>query len=645
MKECPEDTLPDENNICKLIDKKKCYLYNDYLLNINYKDLESNNFDNLINRYIVGFEDTDFHVDYYESDNYTITIYKTMYCLKELKMTSTIIDFGECYEKIQNYYNLEGKNLIILISDFFKEKKLIDTLFYFYNPETGEELPIDVVCSEEKFIVEKSLNYYPEINIEQAKFFEEQNINIFNSSDIFYNDLCISFDSPKKKDVPLRERLLIFFPNVTLCEGSCKESGVNLTSMKAICECKLNELLNEAKDATKLVGLDFTGVIESISIDVVKCYKTLFQYKNFTNCYGCFFSIFLILMQTICVIIIGKISMIKIKKTTFLVIKDYCNLLNSPKALKYPPKKKIQKNSNSINFKYISNSQNASNLKSSKLRLKNTSKTLLYKNNKKIINTKKKIEKLNSKKSKLINSSMLQLNDEINIKEYLSTSLKDLDYDELIVRENQSYWRMLLDKLVSNQKFFDLFYNNNWIIPRPIRIIFLIVMIDLYFLVNALFYNEEYITNLYYSDEEETFFSFVPRSLNRIIYTSLASSVLDFIISLLFPSENKIKKILIRKKKDIKEMKHKVLILMKNIINNYWIFIIISYILTVFSLYYISCFNNVYPYLKVEWIKSSIFIFTIVQLFIIIECFLFSFLRFIGVKCKNEKIFRISNYF
>ena len=645
LKECPEDTLPDEDNICKLIDKNKCYLYSDYLLNINYKDLESNNFDNLINRYIVGFEDTDYHVDFYESDNYTITIYKTMYCLKELKMSSTIIDFGECYEKIQNYYNLEGKSLIILISDFFKDKKLIDTLFYFYHPETGEELPIDEVCSEEKLIVEKSLNYYPEINIEQAKFFEEQNINIFNSSDVFYNDLCIFFESPNKKDVPLKERILIFFPNVTLCEENCKESGVNLTSMKAICECKLKELLNEAKDATKLVGLDFSGVIESLSIDVVKCYKTLFQYKYFTNCYGGFFSILLILIQTVCVIIIGKISMIKIKKTTFSLIENYCNLLNSPKALKYPPKKKIRKKSDSFNFKYNSNTQNDSKLKNSKLSLKNTSKSLLFGNNRKIININKNTKKLTSEKSKSINSSMLPLNDEISIKAYLSTSLNDLDYDELIVRENRSYWRMLLDKLVSNQKIIDLFYNNNWVIPRPIRLIFLIVMVDLYFLVNALFYNEEYITDLYYSDEEETFFSFVPRSLNRIIYTSFASSVLDFIISLLFPSENKIKKILIRKKNDIKEMKHKVLISMKNIINNYWIFIIISYILTVFSWYYISCFNNVYPYLKIEWIKSSIFIFTIVQLFIIIECLLFAFLRFISLKCKNEKIYRISNYF
>ena len=118
---------------------------------------------------------------------------------------------------------------------------------------------------------------------------------------------------------------------------------------------------------------------------------------------------------------------------------------------------------------------------------------------------------------------------------------------------------------------------------------------------------------LYYLDKEECFLDFVPRSLNRIIYTSVASTILDFIISLLFPPENKIKRILIRKKNNIKEMKNKVLISIKNIINNYWIFFGISYLLTIISWYYISCFNNVYPYLKIEWIKSSVFILIVMQ--------------------------------
>ena len=652
FKECPEDTIPDENNICKLKDKKKCYLYSDSFLNVYYNDLESNNFNAFIKRYIIGFEDTDFHVDFYQSQNYTITIYKEMYCLKELEMNTTIIDFGECYDKIQKNYNLEGKNLIILISDFFKDKKLISTLFYFFHPETGEKLSMDEICNEEKFVIEKSLNYYPEINISQAKFFGDQNIDIFNSSDVFYNDLCFFFESPNGKDVPLKERLLIFYPNITLCDDSCNNAGVNLTSNKAICECKLKELLYEAQDATKLVGLDFANLIDSLSLDVVKCYKTLFQIKYLAQCYGGFISIILIIAQTICVIIAGKISMYKIRKTTFTLVSNYSSLLHSQKSLKYPPKKNPKTSKQLITINFGSKSKSDIKYRNSQNSSKSTSKSqkkLLFDNKTislfKINNKKSTKSVLGLKEKKKLNTSILPLNNEINVKEYLTTSMNDLDYDELIIRENRSFWRMFVDKLILNQKLVDLFANNNWIIPKSIKVIFLIVMIDLYFVVNALFYNEEYIRDLYYSDEEETFFSFVPRSLNRIIYTTLSSSVLDFIISLLFPTENKIKKILIRKKDNIKEMKNKVFISMKNIINNYWIFIIISYIIAIFSWYYISCFNNVYPYLKIEWIKSSIFIFIDVQIIIFLGCFLFALLRFISIKSKNERLFRISNYF
>ena len=204
---------------------------------------------------------------------------------------------------------------------------------------------------------------------------------------------------------------------------------------------------------------------------------------------------------------------------------------------------------------------------------------------------------------------------------------------------------MFIDRLIVNQMIIDLFYNKNWIIPKTIKVIFFIVMIDLYMVVNALFYNEEYIRDLYYLDKEETLFSFVPRSLNRIIYTTISSSILDFIISLLFPTENKIKKIIKRKRNNINEMRNKVIMSIKNIIDNYWIFILISYLITIFCWYYISCFNNAYPYLKIEWIKSSIFILTVLQIISILGCFLFAFLRYISIKFKSEKIYRISNYF
>ena len=657
LKECPDDTNEDENNVCQIKNKKICYLYSDSLLNVNFYSLLSNNFDILIKKYINGFNDTDFHVDFYKSNYYTVTIYKTIYCLKELEMVTSVIDFGICYKAIQKHYDLEERSLIILIADFYDNKELLNTNFYFFHPDSGKILSIEEVCLENQFIIEKSLKYYQELDVEQAKFFEDQDINIFNSSDVFYNDLCYYFESPNGKDVPIKERLKLYYPNITFCEDGCKNIGVNLTSMKAICECKLKDLLSGTKDASRLFGYDFAELFESISIDVIRCYKTLFQINYITRCYGGFFVLILIIAQTIFVVIVKKISIPRLKIIILFIFDNYSNLIKSASALKSPPKKKSKnfKTSQFFNFSENSNSQNDTKYKLSQ---KSVIKSHLNCENEKIkfsifnegqnlkkynlkqIKNKKKYSKLKPKNS-ITNFQKMK---DINLIEYLKTSIDDLDYEEAIAREKRKLYKMFLDKLIVKQMIVDLFYNKNWIIPRSIKFIFFILRIDLYIVVNALFYSEEYITELFYSEEKEKFFSFVPRSLNRIIYTSIVSNVLDFIISLLFPSENKIKKILIRKRNNLKEMKIKIFIAIKNIINNYWIFIITSYALTIISLYYVSCFNNAYPYLKYEWIKSSIFIIILIQIFSIIGCFLYAFFRFLSIKCKSQKLFRFSTY-
>ena len=67
---------------------------------------------------------------------------------------------------------------------------------------------------------------------------------MFNLSSDFYTDICFYYDSPIKKDISLKDRIKIFFPNITLCENGCSIKGINATSMRAECDCKINNLLN-----------------------------------------------------------------------------------------------------------------------------------------------------------------------------------------------------------------------------------------------------------------------------------------------------------------------------------------------------------------------------------------------------------------
>ena len=166
--------------------------------------------------------------------------------------------------------------------------------------------------------------------------------------------------------------------------------------------------------------------------------------------------------------------------------------------------------------------------------------------------------------------------------------------------------------------------------------------IELYFVINALFYNEEYLSELFNSNEPEHFFSFVPRRLSQFFYTSVVSIIISFLIGLFSIEEEKIKRIFIRFNKDDSKIKIELISTLKIIKKRFIIFIFFSLFLSIISFVYICCFNIVYPYIRIEWIKSSIFIFIVMQIINFLFTFLECCIRYIAIKCNSEKLFRIS---
>ncbi len=84
---------------------------------------------------------------------------------------------------------------------------------------------------------------------------------------------------------------------------------------------------------------------------------------------------------------------------------------------------------------------------------------------------------------------------------------------------------------------------------------------------------------------------------------------------------------------------------LKSIIKKIRILMIINFIIVIFSWYYISCLNNVYPHIKNEWILSSSLIIIITQILPFIISFCETCIRFISINCQSEKLFKISLLF
>jgi len=219
--------------------------------------------------------------------------------------------------------------------------------------------------------------------------------------------------------------------------------------------------------------------------------------------------------------------------------------------------------------------------------------------------------------------------------------LDDLDFDEALDKDKRKFFEIFINKVQEQHMIIRIFFNYDKIRPRSIKLLLFIFIINLYFVANALMYNEEYISELYNSSEEESFFEFLNNSLPRLLSISTIGIIMSYLIELYFMNEKNLKKIFLRNLKNM-EIKVKVLLFIKKMKKNYIYFIIVSFILSIAFWYYIFCFNNVYPNTSLNWIKSSLFIIVLIQLISFIYIFLWSFMRIVSLTFRSEWFYKIS---
>ena len=230
------------------------------------------------------------------------------------------------------------------------------------------------------------------------------------------------------------------------------------------------------------------------------------------------------------------------------------------------------------------------------------------------------------------------------MEEYLKPNLDEMEYDDAIKLDKREFCEKNEEKLKEKQIIMYTFYNKENLTPKSIKIILLLLNIDLHFVINGLFFNEEYISQLFNSEQEETFFSFFPRSISNFFYAILVSFIIGIIIDCIIIEEKKIKRIFSREKDDTLQLKYEISNTVKSIRTRYTVFIFLCIFISIFSWYYVSCFNNTYPGVKIEWIKSSITIIIIRQILSIFMVLFQAILRTLSFYYTSEKLFKIKQF-
>ena len=701
FKECPNNTNDDTDFICKDIDLNKCFLTENEYTAIK-ENTTLNEIEELVINYVNEFNYTDSHVSLYKNGDYTITIYINSKCIFELELGIPEIDFGLCYEKVKEYYGIINRELIIVIIDKIespKERKVIK--YGMFSPITGKLLDSDTICEEDKITFTESIEdklLDAKMNLQVLQELVNEGIDVFNLSSPFYNDVCFEYNS--KKDIALKDRILEYFPNITLCEEGCELIGINMTTITTICECFYSETKKEDALKNKVLEQAPVGgigeIISSSNIYVMKCIGLILKIDTLKKAYGAYIILGFILIEIICTIVYCVKDINLIYKYLYEISNKYVNYLETNlgnnKNVLINKQDKLFLDINDINSKlpkiYVKNKTNDNKIVEAKLLIRQialSKKDIIQRDkilnnneiknmdeiniiNKNIKYNNNKIFGLNKEEKIFYNYNMYNKDDFSNssnrdfkikakkdlfkdanddndiadsIENYLETQYEDMEFDDAIRKDHRTFCECYKEKIMDNQIIINIFCSYEPIRPRSIKIIFLILQIDLYFFINGLFYNEDYISNIYHL-EKDTIFTMAERFLENLIYAALAGIITNYIIEFFFIEETKVKKIFKLNKDNILEFKIQINKIFKSIKRRYVFFIIISYLISLITLVHISCFNIVYNHTMVEWLIFSLIIILSMQIATFLICLIQTALRCIGLKCKSEKLYKLS---
>ena len=365
-----------------------------------------------------------------------------------------------------------------------------------------------------------------------------------------------------------------------------------MTEVTAICECyyseekKQNTLTNKILEESQLSVLE--EIISSSNIYVVKCINLVSNIIYIKKCYGSFIILALMIIEIIFVIIYFTKNANLINEYIYMISNKFINHLSKQKSNKLQIKPNINNDTQIISLKVENKNQEPPKHKEKKSencltnidQLKGKSKSKRKRNKKRRVNfivnsnenSQKKIKynKANNltqniviynKKNFNIESSRTTINKlitpqqpkesveynilfpntndiNINIEEYLEKEYDEMEYDEAIRRDHRKFCDCYYDKLKDNQIIINTFFSYEPLRPKSIKILFLILQVNLYFFINGLFYDEDYISNIYHL-EKDTFYTMAERFFDNLIYAALAGIVINFIIEFFFIEEKK----------------------------------------------------------------------------------------------------------
>ena len=525
---------------------------------------------------------------------------------------------GKCEKKLKSHYHLEDEDPLIMFKiEFYQEGLLIPVVEYeVYNIKEKEILNL-TVCQNEKVQISIPVNI------------DEDNLFKYNISSDYYNDICFPFTTEYKTDIILIDRRNEYINNnMSLCESNCEFAGYNFNKKEAICECNIKiklPLISEIVVNKNKLFNNFINLEEVTNIYTMKCLKLLFSKNGIINNIGNYVLLSILLLNIIlsiyfkfkefdnfCNIIRELIQNNEesnknnyLEKT--LKVNNSKYILQNKKINKYKGKNKIKKK------KYSSKDRKNEDKKKKNLNL------IIKENN---INNNISLKKniiSNDSLSKLSNDS-LKIYNKIKSKkepkalEYNDYELNNLEYQKALEIDKRKYFEYYISLIKRKQIIIFTFYTNDDYNSKIIKISLFLFSFSIYFTINALFFNDSTMHNIYEAKGSYNFIYQIP----IILYSTIISAIINYLIKLLSLSEKNI--INLKENKEKENINEVFLKTKKTLIIKFTFFYIFNFLFLIFFWFYISSFCAVYKNTQIYLIKDTIVSFVLSLLYAFIIC-------------------------
>ena len=417
----------------------------------------------------------------------------------------------------------------------------------------------------------------------------------YDPSSEFYNDECNKYSSDGNIDLTLYDRKYEFNNNnLSLCESGCIYKGYNSTTKNSICDCNIKNSLfysNEETNTNELLS-KIDNEKSSSNLGVMSCTNVLSSSEQIKSNSG-FYSLLIILVIFIIVFIIFCIkgrNMLELKLNEIIYNKFEKNKKDNSKIISKIKQTKIRKKKKKKSKLDMKISLNQTDINQNKNMIKATN----------IIDN-SSMEKISKFIGNKNTDSKLILKDKYyDIDSENDYELNTLPYIVALKYDKRTYCDYYCSLIKNKQLFAFTFCSYNDYNSGIIKKFIFFLSFALHYTINALFFNDSNMHQIYEDNGEYNFTYQFPKILISAISSTI---ILRIILITLVLTDKNIVQVKSQSTYTLAmQMKLKVL---KCINIKFIIFFIINFILIILFGYYLTCFNAIYENTQIYLIENT----------------------------------------